>query len=82
VWEDPIEKVPSWSEDRAAFAGAILPSQRAFLMIGPAPYSGLAVITCQEVCAMGSVAVGARRWAPRRHNTTETTDASGNGGPS
>src|SRR6266536_3494980 len=33
VWEDPIEKVPSWSGHMAAVAGAILPGQRAFLII-------------------------------------------------
>ena len=29
---------PSWSGDTAAVAGAILPGQRAFLIIGPAPF--------------------------------------------
>jgi hypothetical protein len=38
VWEDCIEKVPFWSGDTAAVAGAILPGQRAFLIIGPTPF--------------------------------------------
>jgi hypothetical protein len=33
VWEDCIEKVPSWCGNTAAVAGAILPGQRAFLII-------------------------------------------------
>ena len=37
VWEDPIENVPSWSGDTAAVAGVILPGQRAFLVVEPAP---------------------------------------------
>jgi hypothetical protein len=46
VWEDPIEIVPSFPGITAAVAGAVLPGQRAFLVVGPAPHAGLAVGTC------------------------------------
>jgi hypothetical protein len=46
VWQDPIENAPSRSGDTAALAGAMLPGQRAFLIIG----SGTALrLSCRNL---------------------------------
>jgi hypothetical protein len=61
VWQDPIENAPSRSGDTAAVVGAMLPGQRAFLILRSGTALRLAVVTCQEVYALGSAAVGGRR---------------------
>jgi hypothetical protein len=50
----------------------------AFLILGPAPHAGLPVVRSMHWVVLRLEGVV----ATKTHNTTETTDASGGGGPS